>query len=206
MSTDAAIDLVCWDFGDTLVDEMFMRLPPVDGIDWAWHYEAVVAEHPDLIAELDIGNATLNDLIDPLAKRVALPRREIAKHLRTVWHRIEWFPSSRRWVERLGEAGVMQAVVTVNPHEFHGMAMACGLDAMVDIIVTSAETQQLHKPPMAQRARRLLGLADGLETTLLIDNKSHNTDDFTAAGGHSLLYTRETFAAEAERWLAPLLS
>ena len=38
------IDLVCWDFGDTLVDERFMRLPP-DGVpEWGEVYDAVLAE------------------------------------------------------------------------------------------------------------------------------------------------------------------
>ncbi len=204
--TDASpFDLICWDFGDTLVDELFMRLAP-DGVDeWPERYEAMVADNAELFHELDLGRASMNDLIEPLAERLTLPRIDIARHLRLVWHRIEWFPAVATWVDRLGAAGVPQAVVTVNPHEFHGMAVACGLDRKVDVIVTSAEIADLRKPPMADRARALLGLPSGLGTTLLIDNKRHNTDDFSASGGHGLHFSEETFEREAERYLTPLL-
>lgn len=206
MNIDAPIDLVCWDFGDTLVDELFMRLPPTSFDGWPEAYEAMVSANGELFERLDLGTAALNDLIDPLSDLVPLPRAEIAKHLRVVWRRIEWFPASGRWVERLADAGVPQAVVTVNPHEFHGMAVACGLDELVDVIVTSAEIADVAKPPMAERARALLGLGSGLDSTLLIDNKAHNTADFEAAGGRSLLYEPATFEAEAARVLGPLVA
>ena len=85
-------DLVCWDFGDTLVDERFMRLAP-DGVpDWQAAYEAVLAERPEWVAGWDLGAGSLNDLVIPLADRLPMRRVEVAHHLRTVWHRIEWFP------------------------------------------------------------------------------------------------------------------
>ncbi len=205
MAESTSLDLVCWDFGDTLVDELFMRLAPAGVEDWPHRYEAMVADNAALFNELDHGRASMNDLIDPLAERLSMPRPQIARHLRTVWHRIAWFPSVARWVERLGDAGVLQAVVTVNPHEFHGMAVACGLDRMVDVIVTSAEIADLGKPPMAERARALLGLPAGLATTVLIDNKSHNIEDFEAAGGRAILYTPEDFEGRADRELGQLL-
>ncbi|MEM7515542.1 MAG: HAD family hydrolase [Planctomycetota bacterium] len=203
--TSSKIDLVCWDFGDTLVDEQFMRIPPRGCDGWAESYNEVLAENEDLVRAFDLGRASINDLISPLAERVELSRATIARHLRSVWHQIEWFPESRRWVERLHRAGVTQAVVTVNPHEFQGMAVACGLDEWVDVIVTSAEVADLRKPPMAVRARQLLGLAPGLETTVLIDNKANNTADFERAGGKSFHFTRSEFPRWAERVLAPLL-
>ena len=185
----AEIDLVCWDFGDTLVDEQFMRIPPAGVSEWTAVYNAVLAERPEWVAQLDLGDVALHDLIGPLAERLPMSRLQIAAHLRAVWHQIEWFEDSRAMVERLDRV-VAQAIVTVNPHEFHAIAMGCGLDTLVPTMVTSAETKTLSKVPMAERARELLGLAPGLTTTVLVDNKAHNVDEFITTGGHGILYER----------------
>jgi FMN phosphatase YigB (HAD superfamily) len=181
------VDLVCWDFGDTLVDERFMRLAP-DGVsDWGRVYDEVLAERPRWVAELDLGRASLNDLIEPLAERLGLTRAAVAAHLRAVWHRIEWFDDARAAVERL-DGVVDQAVVTVNPHEFAGIASACGLDRLIPTLVTSAELATTSKVALAERARQLLGLHPGLTTTILVDNRVDNVAEFAGAGGRTIHY------------------
>lgn len=198
MTNDAPtndIDLVCWDFGDTLVDETFMQYAP-DGVpEWPEAYRAAFAADPNFADQLDLGEASLHDLIEPLAARVPMSHPEIARHLRSVFDRIEWLPGMRELVTRLN-GKVLQAVVTVNPHEFGAMAVACGLEPLVDVIVTSADAVSLSKPVMARRARHLLGLSPDLSTTLLVDNKAINVDDFYAEGGLAIEYVPETFAAE----------
>ena len=109
--------------------------------------------------------------------------------------RIEWLPGMRDLVTGLN-GRVLQAIVTVNPHEFGAMAVACGLDPLVDVIVTSADAVSLSKPVMARRARHLLGLSPGLSTTLLVDNNEFNVDEFLSEGGLAIRYTPESFAAE----------
>ena len=194
--TDATIDLVCWDFGDTLVDETFMQLAPEGVPEWGAAYRAAFAADPTFAQSLDLGEASLCDLVDALALELPdTPRAVITRHLRTVWHRIEWFDEARSWIEGLN-GHVLQAVVTVNPHEFHGIAVACGLDRLVDVIVTSADTVSLSKPVMARRARRLLGLDEALTTTLLIDNKIDNIDAFVVDGGQAILFDRNTINDE----------
>ncbi len=101
---------------------------------------------------------------------------------------------------------VPQAVVTVNPWEFEGIAVACGLVPLVDVIVTSAELGTRSKVSMAHRARELLGLDVDLSATLLIDNKQANVDEFVAAGGRGFHFDRARFATEAETMLASLVS
>ena len=83
-------------------------------------------------------------------------------------------------------------MVTVNPNEFAAIAANCDLDRMIPVLVTSAEVESLSKVVMAERARELLDLEPGLTTTVLIDNKEHNTDEFTAAGGHAIVYRPES--------------
>jgi len=200
-----ALDLICWDFGDTLVDEQFMRIPPAGVPEWMAVYERVVEARFDWVGEWMLGRAALNDLVEPLSAELSMTRAEISRHLRAVWNEIEWYPEVRAWVERLNRV-VPQAILTVNPWEFEGIAVACGLVPSVDVIVTSAELQTLSKVPMAERARELLGLAPGLGTTLLIDNKAANVDEFAAAGGQTLHFEREPFVREAEATLGPLVA
>lgn len=189
------IDLVCWDFGDTLVDETFMQYAP-DGVpEWPEAYRSAFTADPDFVDRLNLGEASLHDLIDPLAGLVPMSRADIARHLRTVFARIEWLPGMRDLVTDL-DGRVHQAIVTVNPHEFMAMAVACGLDPLVDVIVTSADVVSLSKPVMARRARHLLGLSPGLSTTLLVDNNEFNVDEFLSDGGLAIRFSPETFAAE----------
>ena len=152
-----------------------------------------------------LGEANMTDLIPPLAARLPMTNAAIARHLRMCWHQIEWFPDAREWVNKLN-ARVLQAIVTVNPFEFSGIASACGVDPVVDVIVNSAELKTLSKVAMTEHARMLLGLPAGVGSSILIDNRKDNCDEFVAAGGTAIHFTPETFAAEAERLLAPLLN
>jgi FMN phosphatase YigB (HAD superfamily) len=181
------IDLVCWDFGDTLVDERFMRLAP-DGVpQWGAVYDEVLAERPDWVASWDLGRGSINDLVGPLAARLPMTEIQIVRHLRLVWERITWFPDAEHWVDRLA-GRVDQAVATVNPHEFSGIARACGLDVRIPMIVTSADLATTSKVVMAEHARAVLGLSPGLSTTVLVDNRADNVQEFTSAGGRAVRY------------------
>lgn len=189
------IDLVCWDFGDTLVDETFMQYAPEGVPEWSEAYRTAFKADRDFEDRLNLGEASLNDLIGPLAELLPMSRAAIARHMRTVFDRIEWLPGMRELVTGL-DGKVLQAIVTVNPHEFGAMAVACGLDPLVDVIVTSADSVSLSKPVMARRARHLLGLSPDLSTTLLVDNNEFNVDEFMGDGGLAIRYSPDTFQAE----------
>lgn len=196
------VDLVCWDFGDTLVDERFMRIPP-DGVpEWSAVYESVLAERAEWLNGWDLGRGSLNDLVAPLADRLPMTHGQVVRHLRMVWGQITWFPDSRAWVNQLA-GKVPQAVVTVNPHEFSGIARACGLDVRIPMIVTSAELGTLSKVTMAEHARQVLGLTSGLSATVLVDNKQHNVDEFAAAGGLTILYEQQSGCLDALAEMVP---
>jgi FMN phosphatase YigB (HAD superfamily) len=201
--TANAIDLVCWDFGDTLVQERLMRRSPPGVPEWEEVYDRVIDVHPEWEADWMLGRAAMIDLVPWLAAELPMTHTAIARYLRTVWQEIEWFSSAREWVERLNGC-VTQAVVTVNPTEFSGIATACGLDPLVDIIVTSADIASLNKVAMSEHARRLLGLDAGVATSLLIDNRHDNIDEFTAAGGRGYHFTPDGFARDAEDLLGSL--
>ncbi|MEM7095004.1 MAG: hypothetical protein AAF567_18530 [Actinomycetota bacterium] len=182
-----AIDLVCWDFGDTLVDERMMWRAP-DGVPhWPEIYTRWFAEHEGWDDRWMLGEARLNDMVPWLAAETGMTRAQVSRHLRWTWTRGEWFASSRHWVDRLNSE-TQQAVVTVNPFEFSGVSAATGIDGLVDVIVTSADIGRIEKSAMAGEARSILGLSDDLATSLLIDNKQPNVDEFRAAGGHAIWF------------------
>jgi len=191
------IDLVCWDFGDTLVDERFMRIAPPDVPAWTQTYDDVLGALGTYDDEWMLGRASMNELIQPLAARLPMSPAHVGRHLRAVWQQIEWFDEVRQHMIEL-DGRVLQAIVTVNPHEFHGIATACGLDPLVDVMVTSADLATISKVDMSKHARHLLGLGEGLATTLLIDNRRDNTEEFRAAGGHAIHFERSTFGSIAE--------
>lgn len=188
-------DLVCWDFGNTLVDELFMRIAPSGVAEWGDAYEQALRVDPTYVERLNLGQAALADMIPDLSRTLSIEAHQVARHLRAVFHQIEWLPHMKQHLTELN-GQVLQAIVTVNPHEFGAMAVACGLEPLVDVIVTSADVGSLSKPVMARRARRLLGLSDDLSTTLLVDNKAHNTDDFVGHGGRAIHYSPATFAKD----------
>ncbi len=189
-------DLVCWDFGDTLVDEQFMRVAPADCPEWTDVYASVVDDHRAQIDAWDLGVGSVRGLVPLLAPHLNMSRPAISRHLIANLCRIEWFPEAKRVIDAL-DGQVLQAIVTVNPHEFWAMAVATGIDRLVDCIVTSADVASLSKVVMAEAARETLGLETGIATTLLIDNKQHNIDDFVSAGGNAQLYERDGFAGFA---------
>ena len=131
-----------------------------------------------------------------------MSRSDVMRHLRMVWGQITWFPDSRAWVDRLAGT-ISQAVVTVNPHEFSGIARACGLDVRIPVIVTSAELGTTSKVAMAEHARSVLDLRPGLSTTVLVDNKRENVEEFEASGGRTVLYQQNSGCLDALVALAP---
>jgi hypothetical protein len=180
-----------------------MRIAPPDVPQWPEVYADVVAERADWLTEWDLGRSTIHELIEPLSDRLPMSPAAVSRHLRAVWQQIEWFPIARHWIVRL-DGRVNQAVVTVNPFEFSGISTACGLDPLVDVIVTSADLAGLSKVPMADRARSLLGLPAGLSSTLLIDNMAQNVDEFIGAGGQGYLFSEPEFTRDAPKLFASL--
>lgn len=190
-------DLVCWDFGDTLVDQTFMRRVPSDIPGWATAYETV-RQRTDQADRWDLAESTMRELATLLAAELGMNPGRIWRQLAHNLVTIDPFEESIELMREL-QGNVLQAIVTVNPHEFSAMAVACGLHELVDCIVTSADLASLSKVDMANAARSMLQLTPGLSTTLLIDNKEPNVTEFIGAGGMGWVFDRRTFAADRSR-------
>ena len=184
------LDLVAWDFGDTLCDQTFMRIAPHGVPGWSDAYLRWFATNPGWEDAWMLGGVPMDDMVPWLAGELGMEPSAVARHLRAVWHQIDFWPNAMGALRRL-RGVILQACVTVNPFEFSGIAAASGLDQIFDVIVTSAEAKSNSKVDLTQRARHLLGLDDDLERTLLIDNIADNTDEFAAAGGQTYLFTTD---------------
>lgn len=189
-------DLVCWDFGDTLVDQNFMRQAPADLPGWTEAYERVRAS-TDQGERWDVARSTMRELAVLVADELGIDRARAWRQLATNLTTIDWFPEAQRAFDAL-DGAVVQAIVTVNPHEFWAMAAALDMHTKVDCIVTSADVDSFSKVDMCAEVRSMLGLDADLSSTLLIDNMAHNIEEFVAAGGQGLLYERTTFADRFE--------
>jgi FMN phosphatase YigB (HAD superfamily) len=201
------IDLICWDFGDTLVDERWMRRPHPSYSAWADRYDEVLAEDPGWVSAWERGQASVDELIDRLQDATGLPRASIESHIAGSCEDLRFFDVPRRALEGL-RGQVSQACTTVNPDVFSRYVVpAYGLEALFDVVVTSWETGLVDKSALARRARMALGRSESLGTTLLIDNKAANVDEFIEAGGFGYHFKREeSFAADYAHGLAGLLA
>ena len=128
--------MVAWDFGDTLVDEQLMRIPPPEVPEWT---DAInrLWDADGWAERWGLGEVSMNELVLPLAERLPMSPIQVARYLRATWRSPRMLEPAASWLYRLRDV-VTQVIVTVNPHEFHGVAAATGLDSQVDLIVTSA--------------------------------------------------------------------
>lgn len=190
------IDLICWDFGDTLVDERWMRAPHPTYADWADHYDEVIAADPAWVQAWEEGRAGVVELVERLHRRTRLPASDIDDHIAAACRGVRWFPAARGALDELrGE--VLQACTTVNPDVFTTYVVpALELATLFDVVVTSWETGIMDKSAMARHARQQLALGDDLATTLLVDNKAANVDEFRRAGGVAYLYRGDAAFAD----------
>ena len=193
--------MVAWDFGDTLVDEQLMRVPPRGVPEWTDALNSL-CDLDDWATRWELGEVSMNDLVLPLAERLPMSPVEVARYLRETWRAPRMLEPAASWLNRLRDV-VAQVIVTVNPHEFHGVAAATGLDSQVDLIVTSAELRSISKVMLTREARRWLGLDEVLSTTLLIDNKAANIAEFREQGGQAFLFTENN--TELDELLLPLV-
>jgi FMN phosphatase YigB (HAD superfamily) len=196
------IDMIAWDFGDTLVDEQLMRMAPQGFPGWADAVNDLL--QVDRWAERwELGEVCMNELVVPLAERLSMPPTQVARHLRATWRSPRVLEPAMKWLHQLSGV-VAQVIVTVNPYEFHGVATATGFDSLVDLIVTSADVRSRSKVVQARQARRWLGRDEDLSTTVLVDNKAANITEFRDHGGQAVLFVENDPALDG--LLSPLVT
>jgi hypothetical protein len=170
--------VVLWDFGDTLVDERWMRRPPAECPDWVDVWTAVMADLADGWNDGSVSDATI---WAALADRAGMTAAAVEAHARACCTSIDLHPAAWRVAS---ERRRPQALVTVNPDLFGSwIGSRYELPAMFDTIVVSAVEGSSDKTELCLIALDRLGYDGPRAAVLLVDNRRDLVDAWEASGG-----------------------
>lgn len=175
--------VVLWDFGDTLVDERWMRIAPPDHPTWETTWTAVMADCADA---WNIGVISKAEVFEALASRTGMALDRIEAHARAccqqlVFNKTAWSVAKQRRLP--------QAIVTVNPDLFADYVVPThDLRAVFDVIVMSFAEGTNDKSTLCDIARARLGHHGARAEALLIDNRSDLVHAWQAVGGAGYVF------------------
>lgn len=171
------VDYILWDFGNTLVDEDFMRSNPPGVSGW----EVVWDSSDEALQDWCRGDTSESEFAGLLADQLPMNREDVLKHMNARYRAIIFFDSALDFAKRLK---TRQALVTVNPDIFRSVITPhYGLDAPFEFIVTSAEERTNDKVALCDIAMKKAAPSPEKAKTLLIDNTKPNVDGWIADGG-----------------------
>jgi beta-phosphoglucomutase-like phosphatase (HAD superfamily) len=186
------IRFLLWDFGDTLVDEHFLWVPPTGVPGWTNAYRTLVGG--EFGTRWNMGTATSDELVTDLSSRLRISEKSVRAHVERCCTRIRFFPGA--WTAARSRA-LPQAIVTVNPDLFRALVVShYGLAEVFDAIVTSAEEGTESKAELCAVAMTRLGCVEPAEG-LLLDNIEANVDAWRSRGGAAYWFRGdEQFASD----------
>ena len=176
------IDVVLWDFGDTLVDERWCWPCPPGVPGWTDAWRAFGAT--ELCARWGRGEASMGDVAAHLADEAGMSGPEVVTHLERRFRDLTFH--RRTWkIARAREH--RQAIVTVNPVEFRDIVATYDLDRVFDVIVNSGEEHTDDKADLCDRALARVGVNERARS-LLVDNIESNVVSWRSRGGLAYWY------------------
>jgi FMN phosphatase YigB (HAD superfamily) len=186
------VEIVLWDFGDTLVDETWMHRAPDECPDWPNAWAEVMSTHAD---DWNVGRVSEHDVLRALGARANLTRAAIEQHVESCCGSIRFHPLAWRIAT---ERRRPQALVTVNPDLFvERVARAYHLERHFDAVVVSCLEGTADKVRLCEIALDRLGFDDSRRTALLIDNRRDLTEAWAHTGGAAYWYRGdEAFEAD----------
>lgn len=184
--------VLLWDFGDTLVDERWMRRPPPECATWETVWDDVMA---DLADDWNVGRIGTDQVVGALAERSGMTVATVRSHARRCCESITFHPVAWRVAS---ERRLPQALVTVNPDLLADVVVpAYGLDDVFDTIVTSSEARTDDKASLCDIALERLGVDGPRSDALLIDNRRDLVGAWRTLGGAGYWFRGdETFRAD----------
>jgi FMN phosphatase YigB (HAD superfamily) len=188
------IEVVLFDFGDTLASERWLwsRSGPLDG--WVDAYAQIRSE--DLMERWNTGQATTHDVASEVARVLGCDATAAVTAMHERSRHLEFFPSIMEVVSTRRQSGAPQALVTVNPDLFEVVEAHYGLTTLFDEVVVSCRCGTSHKMRLCEIALERLGVPLS-DRALLIDNLEDNVIAFAARGGRSYQFVDDqTFAAD----------
>lgn len=175
---DVTPAVLLWDFGDTLVDERWMRRPPPECPTWEAVWVDVMADHAD---DWNIGRVGADEIFGALAGRSGMTAAAVRSHARRCCENIVFNETAWRVAS---ERRLPQALVTVNPDLFADFVVpAYMLDDVFDVIVMSFAERTDDKPALCDVALERIGFAGPRSDALLIDNRRDLVEAWKELGG-----------------------
>lgn len=139
--------VLLWDFGDTLVDERWMRRAPAELPAWEIAWADVMATVAD---EWDVGRVTCRDVFEALASRTGMTIAAIEAHAQQCCRQLVFNPRAWRVAK---DRRLPQALVTVNPDLFADYVVGQHeLGSVFDAVVVSALEGTADKTELCDRA------------------------------------------------------
>ena len=170
--------VLLWDFGDTLVDERWMRRPPEGCPRWGTAWSEVMDSHAD---RWDLGAVRWAEVTGALAERTGMSAAAVAAHARRCCQELSFNDAAWRVAT---EHRFPQAIVTVNPDLFSDQVVpAHDLSAVFGVIVASWTEGTADKPLLCDIALARLGFEGARSEALLIDNRAELVDAWRDRGG-----------------------
>ena len=184
--------MLLWDFGDTIVDERWMRQVPAEFPDWSNAWNQVMETCAD---DWNVGRATERDVFAEMSRRTGLSIDFVERHADACCRSITFHPFTWRVAT---ERRRPQALVTVNPDLFvERVARRYGLAAHFDTVVVSCTEGTDDKTTLCELALDRLGLGGGRSEALLIDNRRDLAEAWQRSGGAAYVYRGdEAFEAD----------
>jgi len=185
--------VVLWDFGDTLVDERWMRRCPESCPGWEAAWIAVMDEFAD---RWNVGDVSFKEVSAALADAAAMTLPAVEAHSRVCCAQLTFHPNA--W-EVAQQRLRPQAIVTVNPDLFADFIVPThGLSKIFDQIVMSFAEHTDDKVALCDIALERLGYRGARDGALLIDNRRDLVDAWMDSGGAGYWFqTDEQFGHDA---------
>ncbi len=192
------IEVLLWDFGDTLVDEQWMRRPPGEFPNWADAWNEVMET---FAADWDAGSATEQDVFAEMSRKTGLTPGFVEEHADACCRAITFHPVAWRTA---CDRHRPQALVTVNCDLFvERVAGRYRLADHFDTVVVSCLEGTTDKTALCDLALERLGFRRERARALLIDNRQDLAEDWERSGGSALQYRGDdTFTADLQALLS----
>jgi hypothetical protein len=172
------VQVLLWDFGDTLADERWMFRAPRAMPSWPDAWVKVMSTHAD---RWNVGDVGMDEVFAQLATRTGMAFSDVEAHARYCCQNLSFHESAWKLAR---ERGVPQAIVTVNPDLFAEFVVpAYDLSSTFDTIVMSYAEMTADKSALCGIALDRLGFRGDLSEAMLIDNRADLVQGWTDAGG-----------------------
>jgi len=186
------IRALLWDFGDTLVDEQWMRRAPGEFPEWPDAWNEVMDTCAD---DWNAGRISEREVFAAMSARSGLSIGFVAGHAEACCRSIAFHPFAWR-VAR--ERRRPQALVTVNPDLFvERVVPRHRLSSYFDTVVVSCSEGTDDKTTLCEVALDRLAYRGSRTEALLVDNRPELAEAWRRSGGGAYVYRGdEAFEAD----------